>query len=156
MVGAKWHLSSPAPAGSCDWKYPKTLELLEGDNVELPINLGPGESKLDPRWFSLIRSVNNVIIEDMFKKVKLTAVGNMGHSFTCQLQQGTYDLDFVSGHTEINIKINVGVGKVWNASDKFILKEDCLQENLACNKVLRFTSAECKESNSVSVLLNDC
>ena len=70
-VGAKWQLSNPG-LRSCDWKYPKTLELLEGAKVELPIQLDSSESSLDPKTFSLIKSVNGLIVENWFDKAELT------------------------------------------------------------------------------------
>ena len=66
----------------------------------MPINLGPDEDALDARWFSLIRSNNNLIVENCFDKVQLKQDG-LAHSFRVNdLKQGTYNLDFVSGHTE--------------------------------------------------------
>ena len=72
-VGASWFLSMQASAGSCRWKYPEKLELLEDEELALPVNLRPGEEKLSRRWFSCIRSniLNDIVLEDLFDQVVL-------------------------------------------------------------------------------------
>jgi hypothetical protein len=53
----------------------------------------------------------------------------------------------------------VNVGKVWNASDKFILATNeapRLQENLECTKVLRFDGVKVTDGSDITVKVKDC
>jgi hypothetical protein len=119
-VSTSWWLKSQAKSGTCQWNYPNDLELLEGESIEMPINLRKNQEKLERRWFSVIRYNNGVIVEDWFDQTvlnsgKLPTVRKGSRQFFKDqdpnkisqsgyntfkidgLQAGTYKITFLSG-----------------------------------------------------------
>ena len=64
-------------------------------------------------------------------------------SLRCEgLQNGTYKLEYLDGPKIRYVSITVHKGEQWQGSDGFILKKNCLQENVQSNEVVRISKVE--------------
>lgn len=101
-----------------------------------------------------IRTNNGVIIEDWFDNIKLEHCGDakMGyHKISVgALQQGTYSLEFVSGHEKHYCQVVVHKGAPWKCADGFILKKHCLQENMISASIAKIANVQIHELDDVA------
>lgn len=92
------------------------MDTVVGSKFEIPIAQMWDSAKpetLDRRQVTLTRSMNNVVLEDWFKKIKVVKKQNaQSHYFLLtveNLEAGQYNL-FIRGEIEQQIKINVHKG----------------------------------------------
>jgi hypothetical protein len=67
------------------------------------------------------------------------------------LQQGDYELKFLSGHTNLNFRITVHKGTAWG-QDGFILKKNCLQENVQSTSMIRISGVKIAKEQTGSTV----
>jgi hypothetical protein len=106
--------------------------------------------------------VNGMLVEDWFSKVLLKRHGddlNGYHSICIEnLEQGRYELRFLSGLKWHDFNINVHKGQPWGQNG-FILKKDALRENMQFTNIpkvsdIKITPGE-KNQCTVEVTVDD-
>lgn len=127
---AEWNLENQAKPNTTSYSHNDYLELLEGEDIDVPFNLREGETELKRKWFGLIWKNNGVIVEDWFNKLQLVHHGDEATGYNSLkvegLQAGEYDLQYIDGHQQRLMTIKVNKGEQWEGSDGFILKKNCL------------------------------
>ena len=85
-----------------------------------------------------------MVVENWFSKMEIDREKNYCNLRIDGLQQGTYNLKFMSGHTFHTVKVTVHKGEEWD--EGFILKKHSLQESVAQKKIVKIKDASISES----------
>ena len=75
-IGASFKLPDYFSESASEWNHYSKLRLLEGNNFDLPIIMRRDETTLRRKWLSLVRTINNVVVEDCFEAVQLKHHGD--------------------------------------------------------------------------------
>ncbi len=66
LIGARFILPDYYQDSASTWLHQEEMSVLEGDSFNIPINMRQGEQTLRRKWVSLVRRINDVIVEDWF------------------------------------------------------------------------------------------
>lgn len=127
----RWTLPCQETKFNAQYVHPRSLTLLEGEDLVLPISLSADFTKPTREIVTLVRSLNNSVIEDCFSKVKIELIGDAESGYhqlrVDNMQQGVYYLSIVTGYMRKDINLEVKKGEYWEESDGFILMKDKLE-----------------------------
>jgi len=130
-VSVRWSLSAQETKFNSQYAHPGHITLLEGESLVLPISLPAGVEKSSRDFITLIRTLNDSVIEDCFDSVKIEQVGDAAsgyHQLRAEnMQQGKYFFQIVTGYLKKVIALEVKKGNYWEESEGFILMKDRLQ-----------------------------
>lgn len=75
-VQTRWTLPCQETKFNAQYVHPSSLTLLEGEDLILPISLPAGVTKPTRDIVTLVRTLNNSVIEDCFTNLKIELVGD--------------------------------------------------------------------------------
>jgi len=80
-VHVRWTLSAQETKFNSQYAHPGHITLLEGENLVLPISLAAGDEKPSRDFVTLVRTLNDSVIEDCFESVKIEKVGDAASGY---------------------------------------------------------------------------
>ena len=75
-VSVRWTLSAQETKFNSQYVHPSNITLLEGESLVLPISLAAGITKPSRDFITLVRTLNDSVIEDCFDSIKIELVGD--------------------------------------------------------------------------------
>ena len=129
-VNARWTLTAQETKHNAQYVHPGHITLLEGESLILPISLPDGVTSPSRDLVTLVRSLNESVIDDCFASLKIELIGDPESGYhqlrADNMQQGKYYLSIMSGYVRKVISLEVKKGQYWQESDGFILMKDRL------------------------------
>lgn len=94
--------------------HPGHITLLEGESLVLPISLPDGVTSPSRDIITLVRSLNDSVIDDCFDSIKIELIGDPDTGYhqlrVDNMQQGKYYLSIMSGYMRKVISLEVKKG----------------------------------------------
>ena len=114
--------------------YPAQVDAIENETLEFPVL----SKKLTRKNIQLIKKHDSIVLEDLFDSIEFVPLENCDFNKIKlkNLADGTYMLYFKKIMKTITITIHKGT--YWE-NDSFILKRNCLFENRAALKMVKFS-----------------
>lgn len=114
------------------WTQPDEINIIHGEQVEIPINKEGATDSLSQFQLSLHKFGDQNILENLTKAIKIeqSNLGTYNQIVLTDLEVGCYKLKLnMTASQQKLITINVRQGSYWEGS--FILERNCLREYTA-------------------------